>query len=264
MSKISRPAVRQAEEGKHRWRTFSVATMMKVVLAAGCLMFLVVLADRIRPEGEWPRARRMACMNNLKQIALAVENYQAVYHTFPPAYVADATGKPMHSWRVLILPFLDEQGLYDLYDFSEPWDGPNNSKLLGKMPPIFHCPSRNTGKPTSLTSYVVVRGNGTMFPGAKSVRVEQVTDRLSDTIMAAEVANVTIPWTKPDDLDLLTMGLQINDRDNPSISSNHRGGANVARGDATCLFVEESMTAIRLRAHATIAGGETADRDWDW
>ena len=111
----------------------------------------------------------------------------------------------MHSWRVLILPFLDEQGLYDLYDFSEPWDGPNNSKLLGKMPRIFHCPGRNTGKPTSLTSYVVVRGNDTMFPGPGSVRIEQVTDRLSDTILAAEVANVTIPWTKPEDLDLLTM-----------------------------------------------------------
>ena len=61
-------------------------------------------------------------------------------------YVADATGRPMHSWRVLILPFLEQQSLYEQYDFREPWDGPNNIQLLGNMPDVFSCPSRSPAR----------------------------------------------------------------------------------------------------------------------
>jgi hypothetical protein len=106
-------------------------------------------------------------------------------------------------------------------------------------------------------------GPGTILPGAKPMRLDQVTDGAADTIMVAEVANVRIPWTKPEDLDLRTMGLHINDRASASISSNHPEGANVARVDTNCQFLRESMNAIQLRSHATIAGRETADPDWD-
>jgi Protein of unknown function (DUF1559) len=80
--------------------------------------------------------------------------------------------------------------------------------------------------------------------------------------MVVESSNLRIPWTKPDDLDLTSMSLQINDRDRPGVSSNHPGGANVALGDATCRFVSDSMTAIQVRAHATLAGRETISQDW--
>jgi hypothetical protein len=101
-----------------------------------------------------------------------------------------------------------------------------------------------------------------MFPGPESVALDQVTDGTSDTILAVEVANVRIPWTKPQDLDLQTMSLQINDRHNPSISSNHPRMANVACADGSCRYISEWMTPIQLRAHATIAGGEKASPDW--
>jgi hypothetical protein len=101
-----------------------------------------------------------------------------------------------------------------------------------------------------------------MFPGARSIRLDQVTDILAETLMVVEAANVRIPWTRPEDLGLATMGLHVNDRDYPSISSNHPGGANAAIGDATCRFLPESITAIRLRALATIAGGETIPLNW--
>ena len=74
------------------------------------------------------------CKNNIKQIALALLMYEQAHGSFPPAYTADADGTPLHSWRVLILPYIEQQRLYDQYDFDEPWDGPNNSQLHGMMP----------------------------------------------------------------------------------------------------------------------------------
>ncbi len=233
---------------------------MKGILVAGILMALVVFAGRAERPGSY--ARRVQCMNNLKQIAMALEDYHRVYNAFPPAFVADETGRPMHSWRVLILPFLEQQSLYDQFVFSEPWDGPNNIKLLGMMPQFFDCPSRNTLKPSTLTSYVVVTGPGTMFPGAESSRLDQVTDGPDNSIMVVEVVNVRIPWTKPQDLDLQTMSLQINDEKHPAISSDHAAaaGASVAFGDASCRRLDGKITASQLRSLFTIAGDETISR----
>src|SRR5204863_151662 len=74
-------------------------------------------------------ARRSNCKGELKQIGLALLNYREVYGCFPPAFIADESGRPMHSWRVLILPYIDHVSLYYEYRFDEPWDGPNNRKL---------------------------------------------------------------------------------------------------------------------------------------
>jgi uncharacterized protein DUF1559 len=68
---------------------------------------------------------------------VAVATYHDTYGTLPPAYIADAEGKPLHSWRVLLLPFLEQRELYEQYDFDEPWDGPNNRKLLAQRPSVF-------------------------------------------------------------------------------------------------------------------------------
>jgi prepilin-type processing-associated H-X9-DG protein len=238
----------------------TVGKMMTFILVTGCLLGFVILAERAIQN---PPPRRAMCMNNLKQIGLALHNYQTEYGAFPPAYIADEAGRPMHSWRVLILPYMDEQDLYDDYDFSEPWNGPHNSRLLAKMPRLFSCPTRDwaaTSRP-SLTSYVLVTGRGTMFPGPQSSRLDQVTDGSPNTLMVTEASNVQIPWTKPDDLDARSMSFRINDPKRPSISSQHPNGANALFADLACRFLPESTTAYRLRALFTIAGGEPVT--WD-
>src|SRR5262249_28978493 len=115
--------------------------------------------------------------------------------------------------------------------------------------------------PTPLTSYVAITGPGTMFPGASSARFADVTDGLSNTLMVVEVANVNIPWTAPQDLDLRTMSFQVNDPKRPSISSKHPGGANVVFGDSRTCFMLKSITPENLRALITIAGGEGISAD---
>src|SRR5437660_600218 len=81
---------------------------------------------------------------------------------------------------------------------------------LNSMPTVFACPSRSSN-PTNLTSYVVITGPGTMFPGALSTKFADVTDGLPNTLLVVEVSNVNIPWTAPQDLDVRTMSFRIND-----------------------------------------------------
>jgi Protein of unknown function (DUF1559) len=238
----------------------TVGKMMTLILVTGCLLGFVILAERAM---ECPPPWRAMCMNNLKQIGMALHNYQTAYNAFPPAFIADETGRPMHSWRVLLLPYLEEEALYNDYDFSEPWDGPHNSRLLAKMPRLFSCPTRDSAatRRPSVTSYVLVSGPGTMFPGAESTRYEQVTDGSDNTLAAVEISNVQIPWTKPEDLDVRTMSLLINDPKRQSISSQHLKGANAVFADASCRFLPESTTADRLRSLFTIAGGEPVSHE---
>ena len=150
-----------------------------------------------------------------KQIALALQSYDAAYGALPPAYIADEQGRPMHSWRVLILPFLEQQSLYDQYDFQRTVGRPQQHQAPGQDAFHVRCPSNHAPGPavSTFTSYVVISGPGTMFPGAESIRLDQVTDGPAETLMVVEVANLQIPWTKPEDLDVTTMGSRVNDRE---------------------------------------------------
>ncbi len=110
-------------------------------------------------------ARRSQCTNNLKQIALAMHNYHARHNTFPPAYNKSPDGKPLLSWRVQILPFLDQKALYDEFHQDEPWDSPHNKTLISRMPVVYSCPSGSrTPAREGKTSYLTPRGPATIFP----------------------------------------------------------------------------------------------------
>ena len=143
------------------------------------------------------------CTNNMKQISLALYNYHAIFKCFPPAYIADKNGRPMHSWRVLILPFLDDDPLYKQYKFSEPWDGPNNKKLLATRPRGFACPSDRAAfdPPATYTSYVAVVGTHAGWSGRKPRNLEELTPP-DQTILLVKVTDANIPWSEPRDFDL--------------------------------------------------------------
>jgi type II secretory pathway pseudopilin PulG len=257
------PSAFTETSGKRRRRSPKRGMIFKIAVFFSCVGgLLALLVPAVQSARE--AARRSQCACNLCQIKLALQNYHSTYECFPPAYLADATGKPIHSWRVLILPFMEQHPLYDQYDFREPWDGPSNIKLLDSMPPSFACPSRFSG-PTNLTSYVAVTGPGTIFPGATPTKIEDIKDGTSNTLMVVEVANVNIPWTSPQDFDARTMSFRINDPRRPGISSKHPGGANGVLADASTRFLRDAITPGNLRALITIAGGEaiTADQALD-
>jgi hypothetical protein len=156
---------------------------------AGCAIALGVQLSSVRYL-----TPGVTCMNNLNASAIGLEGYRQKNGTFPPASTADADGKPMHSWRTLILPYVENQGLYEQYNQKEPWDGPNNSKL---PPPgtMYVCP-RHPDSPM-MTSYFAVVGPNTVWEektrGKQSARAERA-------IMLVEMANSGIRWTEPRDL----------------------------------------------------------------
>ena len=116
-------------------------------------------------------AGRSQCVNNLKMIALAMHNYHSSKKSFPPAYNQGPDGKPLLSWRVHILPYLDQQqALYDEFHLDEPWDSPHNKALIAKMPAVYACPSVPGLAESGKTTYLGPRGEKTIFPGPEGSR----------------------------------------------------------------------------------------------
>lgn len=223
-----------------------------VGLVAIVLLFFTIASYEGSPEAH----RRHWCHNQLKHIGLALQNYHDTYGSFPPAYIEDENGKPIHSWRVLILPFLENKALYDQYHFDEPWDGPNNRKLQSQITHVYRCPSRPETQSKNDTSYVVVTGPLTMWPGAKSTSVADITDGTPSTIMVVEMGNSGIQWMEPRDLDMATMPLAINPPNKPGISSPHPNVALAVYVDGHTSALTNNTPAKIVELLLTIGDGQ--------
>src|SRR4029077_10950256 len=143
--------------------------------------------------------RRAQCMNNLKQIGLAMHNFHDSNNAFPPAAITDKQGRPLLSWRVAILPYVEQSSLYNSFHLDEPWDSPHNITLVNQMPRVYLCPSEGNPKPGK-TTYQVVVGPQTLFPAeGRRIRITDVMDGTSNTFMVGE-ASQAVTWPAPDDL----------------------------------------------------------------
>ena len=143
----------------------------------------------------------MACdQGNLCQIGLAVHNYGEAKGSLPPAVTADANGKPLYSWRVLILPYIEQDGLYKEFHLDEPWDSEHNLALLPRMPKIYAPCDRHREFPAFHTYFRVFVGKGTPFEPGRAVRLNRdFPNGAGNTFLIVE-AGEPVPWTKPDEL----------------------------------------------------------------
>jgi hypothetical protein len=153
---------------------------------------------------------RSQCVNNMKQILLAMHNYELQYKALPPAYTVDANGKPLHSWRTLLLPYLEQGPLYVSIDLAKPWNDPVNAKALETNVPVFHCPAAS--EPENTTTYLANVGpNGCLRPGMPR-RLDEITDDHDVTLMLIEASeDDAVPWMAPTDVDedvVLALGLE--------------------------------------------------------
>jgi hypothetical protein len=136
--------------------------------------------------------------DQLKVIGLALHNYHDTYKQFPAAAITDKNGKPLLSWRVAILPFIEENHLYQQFRLNEPWDSMHNKALLEKMPKVFLPTGLKTKTPYS-TFYRPFVGNGAAFETKRGLRFVDIPDGTSNTLLVVE-AGQAVPWTKPDEL----------------------------------------------------------------
>lgn len=140
---------------------------------------------------------------------MAVANYHDTYKCYPPPFIANEDGKPMHSWRVLLLPFLDGNVVYKQYRFDEPWDGPNNRKLADQMPQVYTL--HGIEKPGNMTTnYLRVVGSQTASPPHRTLDLPAITDGTSSTLFIVENVGADVHWMEPRDLPFESMSFTIN------------------------------------------------------
>jgi hypothetical protein len=189
---------------------------------------------------------------------LAVANYHETFGCLPPDYIADREGKPMHSWRVLILPFLEQKALYDAYDFAEPWNGPNNSKLAHQIGSIYLRSGLETDQART-TSFVAVVGPQTAWPGARALSFKDLGDGRHDTLLVVEVPDGKFQWMEPKDLQFDEMSFRINDGSGRGLGSK-LGGARVVSADGTVSTLPDNFPPNTLRAMLTANGEEKVEK----
>ncbi|MBM3996078.1 MAG: DUF1559 domain-containing protein [Planctomycetes bacterium] len=202
-------------------------------------------------------------ISNLKQIALALHNHHDTYKHLPAAAISsrkNADGKPLLSWRVAILPFIEQEPLYRSFDLDQPWDHPTNKKLIPLMPPVYVMPGVDAepgmthyrtlvGPDTMLNP---INGNGRLRP---QFTLGNLPDGTSNTIMIVEAKEPTI-WTKPDDLPYDPKGPL------PKFGV-WDDGFHVAMGDGSVRFVRANISERTLRSAITCSDGEVLGPDWD-
>lgn len=195
-------------------------------------------------------ARRAQATNNMKQIALAMHNYHDVNAQFPAPAIYDKKGKALLSWRVQVLPYLEQQALYNEFHLDEPWDSEHNRKLIPRMPQIFKTPAAAPIEPGK-TVYLFARGKGTLFEKNRGPVFAEITDGTSNTAMCIEAAaDRAVVWTKPDDLAY--------DPEKPlaGLGGLWRDGFIMALCDGSVRFLRNDIDPKTLRALFTHQGGE--------
>jgi hypothetical protein len=224
---------------------------------------------------------RARSTNNLKQIMLALHNYHDTFNHFPPAVIYGPDGKPWHSWRVLILPYLEQSELFQKYDFREPWNSPKNKQVSDTVLSVYQDPIYGATK-EPVTHYVAPVGEKALFPpqgspitnldpvkidlarGAPSIN--QITDGTSNTIAVVPAdPNRKIPWAKPEDLPITDSfpglgkpgGIPL---PYPSIDDKPRS-VPVAFTDGAVISLRENIDPAILKALLTPRGGEAVSSD---
>jgi hypothetical protein len=205
------------------------------------------------PAGQDARAealRRARSVRNLKQIALAVHNYHDVFGTLP-AVIKDDQGQPLLSWRVALLPYLEQDALYRAFKLDEPWDSPHNRKLLAQMPPVYRIEGAG---PASSTFYQGFVGKGTLFEDGKRIRLSAIPDGTSNTLLVVE-AGRAVPWTKPEDIPYAA------DRPIPKLGGPFRDVFHAAFADGQVYTLKKNFNEKEMRKAIVRDDGFPLDLD---
>jgi type II secretory pathway pseudopilin PulG len=229
-----------------RWMSFTLWELLTVVAIMAMLMALLLPFRRTAGTAR----RRMECHMKLKQIGNALNAYIDRYGNLPPAYTVDTNGNHLHSWRTLILPYLDQEDLYNAIDLSKPWDDPANAGAIEAMPAVYRCPAAEL--PTNFTSYLGSVGVEACFHSTRPRAVSEFTDGRSETLMVIEMPpEQAVHWMSPQDASQEAM-LKIIGHD----ALAHADGFQGVFADGSVSYFSNVITADILQALTTIAGDD--------
>jgi hypothetical protein len=263
-------------------------TGIGVSLAAAFIIMPGMLFGRILPVVIETRSQTQS-MQNLQKIALAMMHYEDDYARFPPTVLSTRDGKPLHGWRVLLLPYLGQKKLYEQFKLDEPWDSPANKPLLAQMPPEYAPPGKRFPPADFATNYLLLDGPEAIFQAGEPppwlddamhrsssqsylfypqrsgenavydfgnrAHFASITDGTSNTILIVE-ADDSVPWTKPQDLPYAR------DLPLPKLGGHYHGDFVVAMADGSVRIVRKTTNEKTIRAAITARGGEVMEEHW--
>ncbi|WP_217646984.1 DUF1559 family PulG-like putative transporter [Planctomicrobium piriforme] len=216
-------------------------------------MVLLIGLALMLPALQSPReiVTKRDCSTNLRLIGLALHNYHETYGSLPPAYTVDAQGKRLHSWRTLILPFLDQQALYDKINLGKPWDDPANAEVRATTVRCYACPVAEL--PPGYTTYLAVVGENFCFHPTRGRKLSEITDNHHETVAVFETdKDHAVYWMAPDDGDP-SLSLEFDDK----LAKAHAGKIFVLMAGGSLQYLKTELTPETRKALMTIAGGET-------
>jgi hypothetical protein len=226
----------------------AIAVVVAVLALCG-LCVVPILIALLLPAVQAAReaGRRAQSQNNLRQLSLGMLNYHDTYGAFPPAVVTDASGQPLYSGRVLLLPYIEQKPLFDQFDLTQRWDSPRNLAISQTTLQVFCDPSSAQSLPGK-TDYLFVTGAGTAFEPPGPHNMGNMTDGTSNTLLMVEVRDSGTSWAEPRDLDISQpMSLP---------QGNHPGINLGAFFDGHVSAISNTIAPEDVRALATKSGNE--------
>ncbi len=260
--------------GSTAWQMGNSSPMFRRLVAAAIMLVIVVCGAVAMVRYGSPalttiqtNRMRVQSARNIERIASALNAYASDHGTYPPPVIRRPDGTLMHSWRVLLLPYLDEKELFNDYDMNQPWDSPGNIEMTTRMPSVYRAASNPLYGTDS--AYYLITGPGTLFPPApasgpagafRPLSPSSVSDDPGQTLLVVEASALTSnyypSWLEPRDLDVTLMQGVIGTSAGREIGGVNVGGAVVATVDGRSHFLSDQTSPSTVMSLITISGGE--------
>ena len=202
--------------------------------------------------------RRMQSVNNLKQIMLGVANYESSEGAYPPGATLDVQGLLLHGWQTRLLPYLQQQALYDQINFTVPWDDPRNRAAFQTRVPSYLNPAIHPDPEANGPAPSHYSGNARVLGGDSARKLYEISDGISNTILAGEAGAEFKPWGHPANWRDPAKGIN---QAPGGFGSPFPGGANFVFADGSVKFLKNTIDPKVFRALGTPAGGEAIGVD---
>jgi len=238
-----------SEKKKRGWMPVAIGASVVCFLMFLSVTAAIFLWPKIRLN--FQRSAQGRDLENMQQIARALNEYSDRYGTYPTPVVVDAQGKPLYSWRVLILPFLGHEELYKRFDLKQPWDGVANSNLHREMPPEFASPNSIDAAENHETNYVLITGAGTLFPPAGPISRKNIDQ---PTLLLVETKNSTI-WCAPGDIDI-GRSFKVGNKPTVDVGGLHQTSFTAMTVDEESFRIPSDVPLTVLNALVSPNGGE--------
>lgn len=251
-------------------RTAAVVSLVVLTFVAGLattgaahqLVWLVTSPEPLIGGTARTAARRTQSKNNLKQLGLALHNYQDVYSVFPMGGTFDDLGRPHHGWMTIIMPFIEANPLYGNIDRNRPWDHPANAGLFHFDMPVYLIPGvepERIGDDPLALGAAHYSANAHLFGANVGTRLSDIADGPANTLLVGEAARNFKAWGDPTNVRDPVLGINTS---SDGFGGPWEGGAQFVFADGAVRFLSDGIDPAVLKAIATPAGGETLPADW--